>query len=259
MFIFFDTETTGLEYKDQIIQLSYIITDDKFDILEAKNYFFDVDVEIAVEATQVHGIDKEKLLKLSGGNKFKDYAKDILWDFQNAKVISHNIDFDTRFLKMEFERIGKGLSLNKTFCTMKNYEDVLEIPHHYYGIKWPKLSEVVEYIQLDINNLKMKAIQLFGETGEFHDARLDVYSTYEIYKALRECVMTKHIGKVKEQISNLVTESNAECVDDIVRELSKLRDIVNLIDDFEGKKEQFIRSYLEPSGFANIDDDDIPF
>ena len=76
-YIFFDTETTGLDDDDRIIQLSYIITDKKLNILGARNYFFDVD-EISVGATAIHGIDKEKIVKLSGGKRFEDYAKDVL-------------------------------------------------------------------------------------------------------------------------------------------------------------------------------------
>lgn len=238
MYIFLDTETTGLlNTRDQIVQLSYIITDEEFNIVEAKNYFFDVDVEISEEATEVHGIDKEKLIELSGGKKFKDYAKDILWDFQSAKVICHNVQFDTSFLTSAFKMIDKDLNLSNTFCTMMNYEDILKLQHSYYGTKWPKLSEVVEFLQLNIDDLKMKAMELFGETGEFHDARLDVYTTYVIYKALREDIMSKCIEKIKEQANTLDVYVKTGHLIDMKKDIDMLYDIVNKLEYFEKRKE----------------------
>lgn len=251
-YVFLDTETTGLEYKDQIIQLSYIIADEKFDIVEVKNYYFDVDVEISSGATQIHGIDKEKLIELSGGKKFKDYAKDILWDFQSARVICHNVDFDTRFLKMEFERIEKELVITDTFCTMREYEHILELYHHYYGTKWPKLGEVVEFLKLDIDDLKEKAKALFGETGDFHDARLDVYTTYEIYKALREDIVSNYIEKIKEQVNGLTILVKREYIKKLEDDVMNLRALVAILERFEDRKNQ-----NEELGFEIIDD--IPF
>lgn len=256
MFVFLDTETTGLEYEDQIIQLSYIITDDKFEIVESKNYYFDVDVEISSKATQIHGIDKEKIMELSKGKKFKDYAKDILWDFQNAKVICHNADFDTRFLKKEFERIGKSLFLRNTFCTMLEYDKVLEIYHEYYGTKWPKLIEVVDFLKLDIDNLKMKAMELFGSTGEFHDARLDVYTTYEIYKALREDIVNDYIEKIKEEANGLTIDVDFKYVQNLERDIENLRIIVGKFDNFEDREMKNLESTTQP---VQAIDDDIPF
>ena len=262
MFIFLDTETTGLEGTDKIIQLSYIITDRKCNILDAKNYFFDVDVEISKGATEVHGIDKEKLIELSGGKKFKDYAKDILWDFQNAKVICHNVKFDTNMLKYEFARLHKKLQLRDTFCTMEGYTDILKLWHEYYGYKWPKLEEVVEYLNLDREDLKVKSTEVFKEeVADFHDARLDVYTTYRIYKALKESVMSEHIEKVKEKVNNLTTETSRKDIRSIIRELEECKSISNLFGRFEDKIEEpnFQPPSSEQNGFEEIDDDDIPF
>ena len=251
-YIFFDTETTGLDDDDRIIQLSYIITDKKLNILGARNYFFDVD-EISVGATAIHGIDKEKIVKLSGGKRFEDYAKDVLWDFQNANVICHNASFDTKFFRREFAHLGKKLVLNKIFCTMENYTDIICIPHNYFGMKWPKLEEVVEFLELDMETLKSKATDVFKEDAvAFHDARLDVYTTYEIYKRLKYNIMQNYINEIQEQVKELTVESGLSRVRKIISDLKEYKNIAAKLDEFRGEEETII-------DFKPTKDDDIPF
>lgn len=235
MLIFLDTETTGLySSDDQIMQLSYIICDTKLNIIQAKNFYLDVDVDISPDAEKVHGLSKDKIEKLSGGKKFKDYAKEIMWDFHNARVICHNADFDTGFLEEEFKRIDKPILIKDTFCTMINYTQVLNIPHDFYIFKWPKLSEVVDYLNLDITELKTDATEVFkSDTGDFHDARLDVYTTYKIYKKLKEDAIEKNIEDLKIEIDKLDIKSDIYCFKNISVKIEGLIAVKESINKFE--------------------------
>jgi len=104
--IFLDTETSGLDfYSNQILQLSYIICDDKLNIVDSKNFYLDVDVEIEEGASDIHGITKERIIKLSEGRKFKDVAFEVFWDLNNSKVVCHNTDFDLSFIEREFSTL----------------------------------------------------------------------------------------------------------------------------------------------------------
>ena len=251
-----DTETTGLEYsKDRIIQLSYILSDEEFKIIEGKNFYLDVDENIPKQVTQIHKIDNKKLLELSGGKKFEDHAKEILWDFQDSKVICHNTEFDINFLEEEFRRLGKSVYINKKFCTMNNYTDIVNIGHSYYGQKWPKLEEVANYLKLDMEELKTAAAEVFGEVGDFHDSRLDVYTTYIIYMKFKSDVIKNYLNKLKTDVdileqgtlSNITLESMSDNV-------KALRNIEIAISRFEGEG-----SGEDMNAFRYIDDDDIPF
>lgn len=255
-YIFLDTETTGLEYsKDRIIQLSYIIADKEFKIIEGKNFYLNVDTDISKQATEIHKIDNNKLLELSNSKKFEDYAKEILWDFQNSKVICHNTEFDVNFLEEEFRRLGKSVYINKKFCTMSNYTDIVNIGHSYYGQKWPKLEEVVNYLKLDKEELKTAAEEVFGEVGDFHDSRLDVYTTYVIYMKFKSDVIKNYLNKLKTDIDILeqgtLSKITLESMSDNVK---ALRNIEIAIRGFEGKK-----NGMDRNTFQDIDDDDIPF
>ncbi|MDZ7762074.1 MAG: hypothetical protein U5L00_17710 [Desulfovermiculus sp.] len=59
------------------------------------------------------------------------------WSLPSA----HNTPFDTKFLKQ-----AHGYEFPATFCTMRTFTSYCAIPHHHFGIKWPKLEEAVQII-----------------------------------------------------------------------------------------------------------------
>lgn len=240
-YIFLDTETTGLvPSKDRIIQLSYILADEDFKIVEGKNFYLDIDTYIPEEATNVHGIDNEKILELSQGKKFEDYSKEILWDFSNSKIICHNVDFDVNFLRQELWRLDKKVDIQRTFCTMKSYTNICELDYngYYESFKWPKLEEVVEYLKLDVEELKQGAEEVFGEVGEFHDARLDVYTTYEIYKNIKHAVIDYVIENLENYRNDRATRTAAiktlRDIDYLLNEINEFETGKKYIDDYDG-------------------------
>ena len=265
-YIFLDTETTGLNIKkDRIIQLSYIITDDSYSIIDIKNFYLNTDEEIPMEAIMIHNIDNKKLLELSGGKQFIDYAKEILWDFQSAKVVCHNARFDVGFLKAEFLRINKVLTLDKTYCTMENYTPICKLNYNdYYGsYKWPKLEEVVKYLKIDMEDLKAEAKSVFKEVEGLHDARLDVYITYIIYKKIRQVVTEETEETIKRRLDELKdSERTLAATSGMMDKLRTLNYVISDIKEFEGRSEEmkkFWKDNLDPRGFETIEEDDIPF
>ena len=199
--VFLDTETTGLDFNNnQILQLSYIICDSKLNIVNSKNFYLDVDAEIEEGASAIHKITKEKIIELSQGRKFNDVAFEIYWDLNNSKVICHDTDFDLSFIK----------------------KDVLKIKNAH-GYKWPKLEEVIDFLKLDKKQLLEESKKVFNTNDniEFHDARLDIYSTYVIYKEMLE----ENLDKLK----HLISAAESGCVEEMF-EVSSERKIV----DFDG-------------------------
>lgn len=288
--VFLDTETTGLDYNDnQILQLSYIICKPNGEIIKAKNFYLDVDVEIEAGASDTHGITKERIIKLSQGKKFKDIAAEVFWDLSDNKIICHNANFDISFIKEEFSRLNKNLNVSKdSFCTMEYYTDILKI-HNYYGYKWPKLEEVINYLKIDRNELLKEAKKIFdtNDNIEFHDARLDVYSTYVIYHTM----LTKSLNLYNKIVKN-ITEKNIEGllkldINDKTINIDELKPLIKELDSYKKivdyefkietaveeleisiKKLEIIKTLIKESrkdnpsyscSFQAIDDDDIPF
>ena len=191
--IIFDTEVTGLDSAiNNICQLSYIKVYDferskPMEVCSAKNFFFTVDY-VEPGAEKVHGLSVDKLRELSKCKRFKDFAEEIYEDFKNEDCLcGHNVDFDIGFLIKEFDEAGYAagdLLYKKRFCTMHSYTDILCLNwnDYYHEYKWPRLSEVVDFLSIDKEYLEDKTKEVFGldENVDFHDARLDVTTTREI-------------------------------------------------------------------------------
>lgn len=150
--IFLDIETTGLnEHVHGIWQVAY------------------------VKAWQKDGVLKilkkgEVLLSPYGRKRVNRKLYRLARDIQRADlVVGHNVDFEARFLACyRIDLYGK-----KLFCTMKESTPICQIWHHYWGWKWPKLTEAAEI--------------LLGEKpdpNKLHDASYDIELTVKLYAHL---------------------------------------------------------------------------
>lgn len=177
--IFIDTETTGLN-PGKIVQLTYIIEENK-KFIDAKNFFFMIeDGEMEQGAEKVHGFSVDKLALLSQGRIFEDSIVEIKEDLKNSIFIAHNVKFDKKFVDAEFRRLHIQTELAKEFCTMNYFKDIVQIPaRNGINFKNPKLSEVVKYYNLNPQDILKKTKALFNaEQVSFHDARFDTTAMY---------------------------------------------------------------------------------
>lgn len=184
----FDTETSGLPYKERgsnydytnldhfnssrLLSISWLLINDINEIVEKKTYYIKPDdFEISEASINIHGLTKEflnengitiheVLLNLNG--LFTKYNINLL--------IAHNINFDINILKSELYRYQYNITLSKiarteTFCTMLGSQVRMNV------YKWPKLSEAYTYFyNEDITNA--------------HDAEYDTLHCYKIYLKL---------------------------------------------------------------------------
>ena len=177
--LFFDTETTSIK-PGSICQLSYITVDAgvKPQITTGKNFFFTVD-EMDPSAQEIHGFSLEKLYELSNGQYFEDLVPDFFDDFVNADfVIGHNVNFDVRFLRHELSSLGEDFNPKNVFCTMAYYRDICKIKKANGEIKNPKLSEVIDWLNISTEKIAETSEKLFEGSGDYHDARFDTAATY---------------------------------------------------------------------------------
>ena len=185
MYLFFDTETTGLPKNwkapvtdlnnwPRLVQIAWVFTDKSGNVLTKSNYIIKPDgFTIPVEASNVHritterahneGIALEKVLRL-----FNDYV------VESDYIVAHNINFDEKIIGAEFIRKGITTSFNNKhkLCTMQSSTNFCKIPGPY-GYKWPKLSEL--------------HIKLFGvDFEEAHDAAADINATVKCFWEMRK-------------------------------------------------------------------------
>jgi len=181
MFLFFDTETTGLprsastdtEKWPRVVQLAWSLYD-RDGNRESRNCFiiYPTDFAIPMDSARIHGITTERA-KTEGVSLHK-----VLPQFNDdveraTTIIAHNLDFDLPIVNTEFTRCRLETNLKKkhTVCTMKPREIVswCKIPAKSgRGYKWPTLTEL--------------HLQLFQEefTGS-HNAGADVEACARCY------------------------------------------------------------------------------
>ena len=180
MILFFDTETTGL-IPGRIIQLSYVMQSETE--TTAKNFFFAVEY-IEPSAVAVHGFT------------FSCDIDEIYGDFSSADlIVAHNVKFDISFMIAEFCYQDRRFRYKQEFDTMKFFTDVMKLPReNHAGYKYPKLSELIGFLDIYPYDVTRKTAELFSVCGVGgHDAR---YDTAALYLAFNEGA--KHIGDLAE-------------------------------------------------------------
>lgn len=154
MYLFFDTETTGLpkNYKaplsdlenwPRLVQVAWLVTDDGGKDIKSAEYIIKPNgFSIPAEASDIHGIT-DKIANRSGV-AIKPVLEEIAADIATAAVlIAHNIQFDEKILGAEFLRISSAnhLEAKPRKCTMHASTEFCQLPGPR-GNKWPKLQEL---------------------------------------------------------------------------------------------------------------------
>lgn len=189
MYLFFDTETTGLPRNwkapvtdlnnwPRLVQLAYLFYDKNGSKISGGDYIIKPEgFTIPIETSRIHGISTERAIR-------EGYPlNDILQKFQSLidqadYLVAHNMSFDEKIVGAEFLRnkMPDRMASKKKICTMLSTTNfcLIEGP---YGYKWPKLSEL--------------HYKLFN-TGfdEAHNASVDINATAKCFWEL------KRLGKI---------------------------------------------------------------
>ncbi len=109
--IFLDTETTGLEKKDRLIQLGYI-KDDALGGLEV-NELFKPEIKISPDAMSVHHITNKMVEDKSIFKSSEQYERLQSYIDNGYIIVAHNAKFDIGMLEKE------GIKFKDVICTLK--------------------------------------------------------------------------------------------------------------------------------------------
>jgi DNA polymerase-3 subunit epsilon len=152
MYLFFDTETTGLpqDYKapatalqnwPRIVQLAWLLADGDGNEVASVEYTIKPDgFTIPEDAIRVHGISNE--LALREGIALATALAAIEADIGKASsLVAHNIAFDEKVLGAEFLRAGRAniVESRPRLCTMLLSTNYCQLPGPR-GYKWPSLT-----------------------------------------------------------------------------------------------------------------------
>ncbi len=154
MYLFFDTETTGLPKNwkapvtdfdnwPRMVQIAWILSDENGEEIEQANHIIKPDGFVIPRAvTKIHGISHEKAEKegILLSRALRNFAEAMS---RSEVLVAHNISFDEKIVGAEFlrERIASNLETIPKICTMKISADYCKIKGKY-GNKWPTLPEL---------------------------------------------------------------------------------------------------------------------
>ena len=185
MYLFFDTETTGLPKNwkapvtdvnnwPRLVQLAYLFYDLNRNLVSEGNFIIKPDgFIIPNEASRIHKITTERAY-----NEGQDLLT-VLQTFQKLidqadYLVAHNMSFDEKIIGAEFLRnkMVNSLDTRNKICTMHSTTNFCKLDGPY-GYKWPKLSE-----------LHYKLFRTGFE--EAHDASVDITATARCFWELRK-------------------------------------------------------------------------
>ncbi len=184
MYLFFDTETTGLpknwkapvtDLKNwpRLVQLAYLLYDKAGNKISGSSVIIKPEgFSIPSDAARVHGISTERAIK--EGVPILDALQQFGEELNKAThLVAHNISFDEKIVGSELIRNGfpNSLPSKKKICTMQLSTNFCRIDGPY-GYKWPKLSEL--HYKLFKTNF-----------AEAHDASIDIGITAKCFWELK--------------------------------------------------------------------------
>ena len=180
MYLFFDTETTGLPRNwkapitdlnnwPRLVQIAWLLFDSEGNKLAGNDFIIKPDgFSIPPDASRIHGIFTETAQR-EGKDLFtvlKDFS-DLVG--QTEYLVAHNMRFDEKIVGAEFLRANMTnfIPQKRKICTMISSTDYCALDGPY-GPKWPKLTELY--------------YKLFG-TGleESHNAAVDINATAKCF------------------------------------------------------------------------------
>ncbi|MDM5271781.1 exonuclease domain-containing protein [Sulfurovum sp. zt1-1] len=193
VYVLFDTETTGNQEQDRIIQIGAMIVHNKEDI-EVYDELCSTEVPIALEAMEVHNITPDIIEGKAPFSQTKFATRVNELNIPENFLIAHNINFDLDMLKKEgFEN---AYTLIDTFRCAKHLYP--EMPYHR-----------LQYLRyaLDLYKTEEEEANKLDITIKAHDAIGDVLVMKLLLSKLVHATMEQFEGKNPMQMLAELTQT----------------------------------------------------
>jgi exodeoxyribonuclease X len=159
-YILFDTETTGNQNEDRIIQIGAMLVNSKNDI-EVYDELCSCDIDIKIEAMEVHNIVPSMIENKDTFLQTNAYKKILELNNESNYLIAHNIKFDLSMLEKE------------GFINQYTLIDTLRCAKHLYPNMPYHRLQYLRYA-LELYKIEESEAQKLDITIKAHDAIGDV-------------------------------------------------------------------------------------
>jgi len=160
MFAIIDVETTGTVYKYGKLTEVAIFLHNGNNITGSFQTLINPEMDIPYSVTKLTGITNEMV---ADAPKFYEVARKIVELTAGRVFVAHNVNFDYKFIKEEFKRLGYNFS-RKTLCTVKLARKILP------GYPSYSLGKLCEALDIGINGR--------------HRAGGDAYATVQLFELM---------------------------------------------------------------------------
>lgn len=176
-YIILDTETTGTEEADRVIQLGYMVLSS--DGIEVHNEFCSADVAISFGAMEVHGITPEMIEGKDICTQTKAYKRLEDLNTQENYMIIHNAPFDLTMLEKE------GFNIQMKVI------DTLRVAKHIFEDEDAHRLQYFRY-KMGLYKEEEAEAKKLGIVVKAHDAIGDVLVLKLFLTKLKEAVLKKY-------------------------------------------------------------------
>ena len=173
-YIILDTETTGVEDNDRVIQLGFIVLGGAE--VEVHNEFFSSDVPISFGAMEVHGITPDMIETKGNCKDSASYKRLQELNTDENYLIIHNAPFDIAMLNKE------------GFNTQMNVIDTIRVAKHIYADEDAHRLQYFRY-KMQLYKDENKEADSLGIVVKAHDAIGDVLVLKLFLSRLKNDVM----------------------------------------------------------------------
>ena len=192
-YILFDTETTGNQESDRIIQIGAMIVHDK-NTIEIIDELCRAPVPISIEAMEVHNITPEHLLQKEPFAQTTFAKKIVEFNQKENYLIAHNISFDLGMLNKE------GFENHYTLI------DTLRCSKHLLPESSSHRLQYLRYA-LGLYQIEQTEAKTLGITIKAHDAIGDVLVMKLLLSKLVRLVQEKHTQRNPMEILAELTQT----------------------------------------------------
>ena len=158
-YVLFDTETTGNQEEDKVIQFGAMIVDQKGKV-EAFDELCSTDVAIKLEAMEVHNITPDLLVGKPKAVETNFYKRLEELNSQENFLIAHNISFDMGMIKKE-GFVNQYQLIDTLRCAKHLFP---ELPYHRLQyIRYALELYKIEELEASKHNITIKAHDAIGD------------------------------------------------------------------------------------------------
>jgi DNA polymerase-3 subunit epsilon/exodeoxyribonuclease X len=179
-YIILDTETTGTDEQDRVIQLGYMVLGGKE--IEVHNEFCSADVPINFAAMEVHGITPEMIEGKPKCVELPSYKRLQELNTPENYIIIHNAPFDLKMLQKE------GFNVEMKVI------DTLRVAKHIFENEDAHRLQYFRY-KMELYKEEQKEADALGIEVKAHDAIGDVLVLKLFLTKLRQAVQEKFPGE----------------------------------------------------------------